>query len=71
MAQLMDVELRGVDDDVSELADRLHQGPLVRQAFAHGIVFAEGMRTAGLAVAAEQSVLVRFDKNQSDGVVFF
>src|SRR4029077_14095238 len=52
MAKFMYVEFRRVDDNVGEFADGLHELALVPQAFAHGKMFAEGVRAARLAVAA-------------------
>lgn len=52
-AEFVDVELGGVDDHVGELADGLHEGALVAEAFSDGQGLAEGVRAAGLAVAAE------------------
>src|SRR5690348_4679636 len=69
VAQLVDVELSGIDDHVSEFADGLHESALVTQAFADRERFAEGMRAPCLAVAPEEGIVVGVDENQSDGVI--
>src|SRR5579871_5983666 len=69
VAQLVDVEFRCVDDDVGELADRLHHFAFVAEAFAHAEMFTDGMGAAGLAVAPKQSVFAGFDENESNGML--
>ncbi len=66
MAQLVDVEFGCVYDDVRELADGFHELAFVAQAFTDGKMLAQRMRTARLAVAAQQSVLARIDENEGD-----
>ena len=69
VAQLVDVELSGIDNHVSEFADGFHESALVTQTFADGERFAEGMWAPCFAVAAEKSIVVGVDENQSDGVI--
>ena len=69
VAEFVDVELSGIDHDISELANRLHELAFVTKAFANGKSFAKRMRSAGLAEAAEQSVVAGVDENESDGMI--
>jgi len=69
VAKLVDVELGGVDHYVGEFADGLHEGAFVVETFAHRQGFAEGMRAARFAVAAEKRVVAGIDEDQSDGMV--
>src|SRR5882724_5461202 len=62
MAQLVDVELGGVNYDVGEFSDGLHEPALMAQAFADGEMFAEWVGAAGLAIATEQSVFAGVDE---------
>src|SRR5262249_1574062 len=68
VAQFMNVKFRCVDDDVRELADRLHHLAFMIEAFAYAEVLADGWRAARFAVAAQQSVFGGFDKNDGDRV---
>src|SRR5260370_14579307 len=70
VAKFVDVELRGVDDYISELADGLHEGAFVVKAFAHGQGFSQRMRPARLAVAAEGRVVACVDEDRGDGMIF-
>src|ERR1700722_5016780 len=54
-AQLVDVELRGVDDQIGKGANGTQMTALGRQRGAHSGANSEGMRAARLAEAAEQN----------------
>ena len=69
VTKLVDVELGGVDDDIGEFADGLHEIAFMTEAFSNGKGLAKRMRAAGLAEAAEQSVVAGVDENESDGVI--
>src|SRR5580698_1651547 len=62
--QLVNVELRGVDDHVRKFADGLHKRAFVAQAFANGKSFSQRMRAARLAIAAEECVISCIDEYQ-------
>ena len=67
----MHVELRRFNDHVRKLADRLHQCALMRQTFPDGKILSQRMGAPGLAIPPQQGILVRFDENKRDGMVFF
>ena len=67
----MHVELRGFDDHIRQLANRLHQRALVCQTFPDRKILSQGMRAPGLAVSPQEGVLIRFDENKRDGMIFF
>src|SRR5690348_9695602 len=69
VAQLVDVELSGIDAHVSEFADGFHESAFVTQTFADGERLAEGMRAPCFAVASEEGIVVGVDENQSDGMI--
>jgi len=69
VAEFVNVELGGVNDHVGELADGLHQEFFLAEAFADGVILAEGMRAASFAVAAKERVFGGFDIDEDDGVV--
>ena len=69
VAELVDVKLGGVDDDIGQLANGLHEVAFVAKAFANGEGFAERVRAARFAVAAEQSVVVGIDEDERNGVI--
>ena len=69
VAELMDIELRGIDHDIGELADGLHDGAFVMEAFTNGESFAKGMRAAGFAVTAEESVVGGVNKDEGNRMV--
>ena len=52
--QLVDIELRGVDDPVGDGTDGLQAATLSTQRRTHGRIGAEGMGATSLAVAANQ-----------------
>ena len=67
----MHVELRGIDDHVRELANGIHQRTFMRQTLAHRIVLPERVRTARLAVTAQQRIFAGLDENERHGMIFF
>jgi len=69
VAELVDVKLCGVDDDIGELANGFHELAFVAETFANGEGFAERMRPASLAEAAKQSVVAGIDEDKSDGMI--
>src|SRR5256885_1861403 len=69
VAQLMDIELRRIDDHVSEFADGLHHVAFLAEALAHGDVFAHRMRAARLAVASEERVFRGVNEYKRDGMI--
>src|SRR6202040_3872985 len=69
VTELVDVELGGVDDDIGEFADGLHELAFMTEAFANGKGLAKRMRAASLAEAAEQSVVAGVDENEGDRVI--
>src|SRR5579884_397602 len=69
LPQLVHIEFARIDYHVRQIADRLHQGALARQAFAHRTIFSQRMRPARLAVPSQQRVFARFDVYQRDGMV--
>jgi len=69
VTEFMDVELRGVNHHIGQLADGLHERALVAQTFANGQSFAEGVRPARLAIAAEERVIAGIDEDQRDGMI--
>ena len=71
VAQFMHVELRRFNDHVRELADWRHQRMFLRQAFPYGKILPQRMRAAGLAVSPQEGILVGFDENKRDGMIFF
>src|SRR3984885_4121112 len=64
-AQFVNVEFRGVDDEVSDRADGAQMAPFGRQGSAYGSAGSEGMRTARLAESAEQDWIARFEINDA------
>src|SRR6266852_7456536 len=54
VAQFVDVELRGINDHVCELADRFPELTLVPQTLADGKILSQRMGPARLAIAAQQ-----------------
>src|SRR6266853_4724907 len=70
MAQLVNVELRSVDDHVGEFTDGRHHGAFLAQAFANGNIFAKRVRAARLAVTAQERILAGIDVDQCNGMIF-
>ena len=64
LPQFVDVEPRGVDHHVGELADRLHQRALAAQPLAHRAVVAQRMRPPRLAEPAQQGFIGGLDEYQ-------
>ena len=69
LAQLVNVELRGVNDDVGEATDRAPcRWRSNRIPWAIESVLAQRMRTARFAEATKQDFVARFDKYQGRGM---
>ena len=69
LAQLMNVESCGVDDDIGEPADRSHSPPLRTNSLGDGAPLAERVRTPRLAEASLKSCVARFDEHKSGGTL--
>src|SRR5271155_4441130 len=68
LAKLVDVEFRGVDDDIGETANGRHAAAFEANALGDGIIGAERVRTAGFAEAAEQNFVAGFDEDEGGGM---
>src|SRR5271170_4462194 len=68
LAQFVNVEFRGVDDDIGETANGRHAAAFEANALGDGIIGAERVRTAGFAEAAEQNFVAGFDEDAGGGM---
>ena len=66
-AQLVDVELRGIDDPVSNGANRLQMAAFSAERRTYGRVGSERMRTARFAVAPQQRRVGGFKEDHHGG----
>ena len=69
LAQLVDVELGRVDDEVGNLADGRHETALLVNALADGELAAERMGAARLRKTADEGFVARLDKDQRSGML--
>ena len=67
LAQLVDVELGGVDGMAGHVANRSEQAAFPADAAQDGVARAEGVRTAGLAEAPDDGVIVGFQEEHQIG----
>ena len=68
LAQLVNVEFGGVNDDIRETPDRRHPPPLQADSFGDGIIGTERMRTARFAEPPHQRFVARFDEHERRGM---
>lgn len=64
LPQFVDVEFRGVNDDIGKAANRRHAPALFANAVGNREPVAERMRTARLAKAAHERFVTRFDEHE-------
>src|SRR5580693_2455753 len=64
LAQLVNVELGRVDDDVSQTSYGSHPSPLQTNPFGYGPILTEGMRTPRFAKPPNQRFIARFHEYQ-------
>src|SRR6266702_43128 len=65
-AQFVDVELRGIDLQIRNVADRLQPAALADDRGGHRVDGAEGMGTAGFTEAPHQHFIARIEVDQGD-----
>src|SRR5579862_6020090 len=69
LAQLMDVELRRVDNDVREAADWSHSATLFANSLDDGTAPAKRVGATRLAKTALKRRVARFDENEARHVI--
>src|ERR1700734_2465449 len=69
LAQLVNVELRGVDHHVGHATDRRHSPALLANALEHRYAAAQRMRAARFAEASGQGLVVGFEEHKLHGLL--
>src|SRR5277367_357086 len=68
LAELVDVEFRGVNDYVRETTNGRHAAAFEANAVGDGIIGTQRVRTARLTEAAEQNFVAGFDEHEGGGM---
>src|SRR5262249_427643 len=68
IAQLMNIDTRGIDDDVGHVADQLQPIALFHDALLHRTVEGQRMRTARFAEPAYQHIVGSLEKQDREAI---